>query len=131
MRQLRDLPKDLEQSYQQLLCRTSQPEDLLMILRWVVFSARPITLQELAEVVTVDFSPGDRPCYDGDLRYMDPRDVVTVCSGFLTKFQGKAKMTLYEPFFIIGVPRYRQAFTHVRQGLSPLGYDLERPGSLL
>ncbi|KAF7980533.1 hypothetical protein HWV62_37665 [Athelia sp. TMB] len=87
-KQLRDLPKDLEHTYQQLLCETSQPEDILMILQWVVFSARPIEIEELAEVVTIDFRSGELPRYDPDLRYMDPRDVLTVCSGFLTEFDG-------------------------------------------
>ena len=93
-KQLQDLPKDLEQTYQQLLCRSTQPQDLLMILQWVLFSDEPLTLEALAEVVTVDFSSGDRPCYDRDLRYMDPRDVLAVCSGFLTEFDGMSKMMI-------------------------------------
>ncbi|KZP14980.1 hypothetical protein FIBSPDRAFT_750996, partial [Athelia psychrophila] len=85
---LRALPKDLEETYQQLLSSSSQADDLRRFLNWVAFSARPITLEELAEVVTVDFQSGGRPCYDCDLRYTDPRDVLTVCSGFITEFNG-------------------------------------------
>ncbi|KZP14979.1 hypothetical protein FIBSPDRAFT_751110, partial [Athelia psychrophila] len=85
---LRALPKDLEETYRQLLSKSSQADDLRRFLNWVAFSARPITLEELAEVVTVDFQSVGRPCYDHELRYMDPRDVLTVCSGFITEFKG-------------------------------------------
>ncbi|KZP09386.1 hypothetical protein FIBSPDRAFT_938507, partial [Athelia psychrophila] len=90
--QLRALPKDLEESYHHLLCNTSNREDLRTFLQWVAFSARPISLEELAEVITVDLQPGNQPCYDSDLQYLDPRDALTVCSGFIAEFEGKIKL---------------------------------------
>ncbi|KAF7975367.1 hypothetical protein HWV62_9693 [Athelia sp. TMB] len=91
-KQLENLPEDLEQTYQQLLSNTSQLQDLLTILQWVLFSDRPLGLEELAEVVTIDFGSGNLPSYDLELRYMDPREVLTVCSGFLMEFQGIVKL---------------------------------------
>ncbi|KZP14977.1 hypothetical protein FIBSPDRAFT_896191 [Athelia psychrophila] len=96
---LRELPKDLEETYQQLLssCSSSQANDLWRFLNWVAFSARPITLEELAEVVTIDFPLGSRPCYDRDLRYVVPRDVLTVCSGFITEFEASQTLLTRYP----------------------------------
>lgn len=86
---LRALPKDLEETYQRSLSSSSHIDDLLRCLQWVTFSARPIKLEELAEVITINFQHDDSlPCYDPDLRYMDSRDVLIVCSGFLTEFEG-------------------------------------------
>ncbi|KAF7968365.1 hypothetical protein HWV62_30893 [Athelia sp. TMB] len=82
------LPKDLEETYQRLLCKSSNPEDLRIFLQWIAFAVRPISLEELADAITIDFQSSDQPCYDPDLRYMDPRDVLTVCSGFVTEFEG-------------------------------------------
>ncbi|KZP25848.1 hypothetical protein FIBSPDRAFT_1041208, partial [Athelia psychrophila] len=55
--QLEALPEDLEQSYERILCRASKRDrkDLRRLLQWVMFSARPITMEELADAMTVDF----------------------------------------------------------------------------
>ncbi|KZP17524.1 hypothetical protein FIBSPDRAFT_830542, partial [Athelia psychrophila] len=88
--QLHALPKDIEETYERLLlrARASKRDDLRRFLQWMAFSERPITLEELAEVVTVDFQASERPCYDPELRYMDIKDVLTICSGFVTQFEG-------------------------------------------
>lgn len=75
-----------------LLCRSYNREDLHRFLQWVALSARPITVAELAEVITINFQSEERPFYDQDLRYMDPREVLTICSGFLTEFEGMRKI---------------------------------------
>ncbi|KZP12764.1 hypothetical protein FIBSPDRAFT_1049820 [Athelia psychrophila] len=94
--QLHALPKDIEETYERLLLRACKRDDLRRFLQWMAFSERPIALEELAEVVTVDFQASDRPCYDRDLRYMDVRDVLTICSGFITQFEG-----MFEAFLAI------------------------------
>ena len=87
---MRALPKNLEETYQRLLSQSDTPVDLKTFLQWVALAVRPITLQELAETTAVNFgSPlAGRPFYDPKLRYLDSRDVLTVCSGFLTVFEG-------------------------------------------
>lgn len=92
--QLRALPKGLEETYERLLCTSSQEDILLRLLQWVAFSARPVKLEELAEVITIDFPLDGQPCYDAALRFMDPRDALTLCSGFLTDYDGMLDSTL-------------------------------------
>ncbi|KAF7969249.1 hypothetical protein HWV62_27901 [Athelia sp. TMB] len=86
--QLQALPKDLQSTYERLFSKSDSPEDLRTFLQWAALSARPITLDELAEAIVVNFQSEDSPCYDADCRYMDPRDALTVCSGFVTEYRG-------------------------------------------
>lgn len=86
--QLCTLPKDLQETYGRLLRTSLKQDDLLRLLQWVAFTSRPIKLEELAEVITIDFPLGEQPCYDRDLRFMDPREALALCSGFLTDYDG-------------------------------------------
>ncbi|KAF7972046.1 hypothetical protein HWV62_19181 [Athelia sp. TMB] len=74
--QLKALPKDLQSTYERLFCKSDSPEDLRTFLHWAALSARPITLEELAEAIAVNFQSEVGPCYDADCRYMDPRDTL-------------------------------------------------------
>lgn len=85
------LPKDIEETYKRLLCKASNADDLRSFLHWVALSARPITVEELSQVITIDLQSRE-PCYDADLRYMHPRDALSVCSGFVIVFEGTVKM---------------------------------------
>ncbi|KZP17520.1 hypothetical protein FIBSPDRAFT_830538, partial [Athelia psychrophila] len=93
--QLRKLPKGIEETYERLLlrARASKRDDLRRFLQWLAFSERPIALEELAEVVTVDLQASNRPCYDPDLRSMDVKDALTICSGFVAQFEGIIKLS--------------------------------------
>ncbi|KAF7982446.1 hypothetical protein HWV62_28591 [Athelia sp. TMB] len=83
--QLRALPKDLSGMYERSLSCNTHPRDLKQILIWLAFSARPLTIEELAEVVTVDFSmSNDIPAYNADLQYFSPTDILAFCTGFVT-----------------------------------------------
>ena len=85
---MKALPRDLQSTYERLFCKSDSPEDLRTFLHWAALSARPITLEELAEAIAVNFQSENSPCYDADCRYMDPRDALTVCSGLVTTFEG-------------------------------------------
>ncbi|KAF7981790.1 hypothetical protein HWV62_31881 [Athelia sp. TMB] len=88
-RQLEALPKDLEAAYERILSRCSRPRDLLQMLHWLAFSTRALTLEEIAEVVSVDLDAACGPSYDPDLRYGDPTIAVAVCSGLVTGTQAR------------------------------------------
>lgn len=60
----------------------------LKILQWLAFSARPLQLEELAEVVAVDFSSEQKPHFDPDQRFPSPQFAVDVCSGLVTRSEG-------------------------------------------
>ena len=86
--QLKSLPRDLQTTYERLLCKSEKPGDLRTFLQWAALSARPITVEELAEAIAVNFQPEGRPFYDVNCIYMDPRDALTECSGFVIAFEG-------------------------------------------
>ncbi|KZP06500.1 hypothetical protein FIBSPDRAFT_1053521, partial [Athelia psychrophila] len=92
-KQLHSLPTGLEQMYEITLSRSPFPEQLKQLLLWLIFAARPIKLEELAEVAAIDHQQQEGPRYDPDLRYLSSRDVLTVCSGLVTEFQGIIKLS--------------------------------------
>ena len=88
--QLLDLPKGLDESYDRIIDQIDERrhEDARKLLQWLAFSVRPLKLAELAEVVAVDFRSRDLPWFDCSGRYFDARDVVRVCSGFISIAEG-------------------------------------------
>lgn len=58
---------------------------------WLAFSSRPLEPEELADVVTVDFSSNGLPSYDPDLRYFGTADMLITCSGFVAETEGTLK----------------------------------------
>ncbi|KAF7976481.1 hypothetical protein HWV62_6755 [Athelia sp. TMB] len=91
-KQLKTLPSGLEESYKRLLCKSENAYDLKRFLEFVAFSARPIKLEELVDIVAIDLQSENGPRYDTDTCYMDHGDVLSVCSGFVTIFEGTIKL---------------------------------------
>lgn len=100
MNKLQSLPRDLEDAYEAILLRCSKPEELKTLLEWLAFSIRPLSLSELADALAVDFSLDEIPAYDPDLRYMDARDILTVCSGFVSVYKGGSQIPSLYPFAV-------------------------------
>ena len=88
--QLVALPKDLNEAYERILLKIDQRDltDTKIFLRWFAFSARPMTLKEIAETVVVDFEAASCPMYDSKRRYRNEHDVLEKCSGLLTESEG-------------------------------------------
>jgi hypothetical protein len=88
--QLLHLPKGLDESYDRIINQIDERrhDDARKLLQWLAFSVRPLKLAELAEVVAVDFNSRDLPWFDCNRRYYDARDVVRVCSGFISIVEG-------------------------------------------
>jgi len=81
---LNSLPKTLHETYHRILLNIEEEyrDDAFKVLQWLAFSARPVTLAEVAEVLAINLD--DRPHFDPDQRLPDPRDILTICSGLVT-----------------------------------------------
>ncbi|KAF7980620.1 hypothetical protein HWV62_37408 [Athelia sp. TMB] len=91
-KQLKTLPRTLEDTYERILTLNQRQSELLQMLHWLAFSVRDLRLDELADVVSVDFDSEDGPAYDADLRYGDSTIALAVCSGLVTESNGIVKL---------------------------------------
>ena len=88
--QLASLPKDLNEAYERMLLKidTRDITAVKTFLRWFAFSARPMTLKEIAETVVVDLDAESGPVCDYKCRYVNERDVLEKCSGLISESEG-------------------------------------------
>ncbi|ETW75133.1 hypothetical protein HETIRDRAFT_455819 [Heterobasidion irregulare TC 32-1] len=108
-RQLDTLPKDLFGIYERVLSRLGDRDrqDALKILQWLAYSARPLQLDELSEVFSIDFDALDGPRFDADCRYTDPKEIFDhVCpSSLATESEGIVKLAhLTVKEFLVSMP---------------------------
>ena len=78
------MPDTLDKTYDQILGRVSA-EDYqfaVKILRWLTFSTRPLRLEEIAEVIAIDYKSS--PTFDLDKRFEDPSDILEICSSLIS-----------------------------------------------
>jgi ankyrin repeat protein len=54
----------------------------LHILTWLAFSARPLTIDEISEIVAIDVNSD--PAYHQHGKLEDPQDVLTICSSLIS-----------------------------------------------
>ena len=89
-KQLAELPKGLDEIYNRILKSIDEKHraDTRMFLQWLAFCKRPMTIEEIAETITADFSE-KYPTFNLDKRYTDPRDVLVRCSSFVSESEGK------------------------------------------
>ena len=89
-KRLAELPKGLDEIYNRILKNIDENHraDTRMFLQWLAFCKRPMTIEEIAETITVDFSE-DCPVFNLDKRYADQRDVLVRCSSFVSESKGK------------------------------------------
>ena len=78
-----DLPKTLDETYLRMLCNIEEEykNDTLKILQRLAFSARPMLLEEVAEVVAIDLA--EDPEFDRARRLRQPQDIVSICSSLV------------------------------------------------
>ncbi|KZP12249.1 hypothetical protein FIBSPDRAFT_937028 [Athelia psychrophila] len=86
--QLKSLPKGLDEAYARIFSRSARPKHLKIFLQFLAFAGRAMTVQEIAEVATVDFDSFELPAYNARLRYTDPSKVVNICYGLVTEVDG-------------------------------------------
>ncbi|PGH02668.1 hypothetical protein GX51_04551 [Blastomyces parvus] len=77
------LPRDLDETYERILSRISEPDIPLarQALLWLVHSSRPLTLSELAEGAVLQPSI---TTLDSEDRLRDPEDILEVCGSLIS-----------------------------------------------
>jgi len=56
-------------------------QDAFRILQWLVYSARPLRIEEMVEVIAIDTQQSQ---FNPENRLPDPRDLLTICSSLVT-----------------------------------------------
>ncbi|KAF1964419.1 hypothetical protein BU23DRAFT_585581 [Bimuria novae-zelandiae CBS 107.79] len=81
---LATLPPTLDQTYERILSAISEANSkyAIRILRWLTFSARPLSVNKIAEVVAIDTKRD--PAFDRDEVLEDPLDALHICSSLVT-----------------------------------------------
>jgi hypothetical protein len=81
---LAGLPPNLDQTYDRILAAIDEDysQYALRILQWLTFSARPLLIDEVAEVVAIDAKRD--PAFDCDEVLEDPLEVLNICSSLVT-----------------------------------------------
>ncbi|EMD87232.1 hypothetical protein COCC4DRAFT_150871 [Bipolaris maydis ATCC 48331] len=81
---LKTLPSTLDKTYERILGSISDEyaEYAICILQWLAFSERPLSVEELAEVIAIDVSRD--PEFDRDEVLEDPMDVLRICSSLVS-----------------------------------------------
>ncbi|KAJ5140290.1 NACHT nucleoside triphosphatase [Penicillium atrosanguineum] len=80
---LRTLPRDLDETYERILCgiRDEYVEDVRRLLTVLCVSTRPLTVEELIDAHAVDLSEPSR--LDRDGRSYEQDDLVDICLGLI------------------------------------------------
>ena len=80
---LKSLPKTLDETYARILLSIDEDysQDAFRILQWLVYSARPLRMEEMAEVIAIDTEQSQ---FKSENRLPDPRDLLTICSSLVT-----------------------------------------------
>jgi len=80
---LKSLPKTLDDTYARILLNIDEDyrQDAFRILRWLVYSARPLRIEEMVEVIATDT---ELLQLNPENRLPDPRDLLTICSSLVT-----------------------------------------------
>ena len=89
-KELAELPKGLDEIYNRILKNIDENHraDTRTFLQWLAFCKRPMTIEEIAETITADYSE-KYPVFNRDKRYADPLDVLVRCSRFVSESEGK------------------------------------------
>ncbi|PVH67497.1 hypothetical protein DL98DRAFT_296048, partial [Cadophora sp. DSE1049] len=80
---LKSLPNTLDETYARMLLSIDEDysQDAFRILQWLVYSARPLRIEEMVEVIAIDT---EESRFNPENRLPDPRDLLTICSSLVT-----------------------------------------------
>ncbi|KAL9100692.1 MAG: hypothetical protein Q9163_003956 [Psora crenata] len=84
LKALASLPKTLDDTYTRILCNIddSSSQDAFKILQWLTFSARPLRLEEISEVIAIDADDSTR--YNTTKIFNDRREILTICPSLIS-----------------------------------------------
>ena len=87
---LKSLPKTLDETYARMLVNIDEEysKDVFRIFQWLVYSARPLRIEEVAEVVAIDI---DESRFNPENRLLEPRDLLIICSSLVVTVVVMAK----------------------------------------
>ncbi|KAL2837355.1 ankyrin repeat-containing domain protein [Aspergillus pseudoustus] len=97
---LDDLPKTLHDTYIRILRKleaecADEVESVQRLLRWLVRGTRNLTLDELAECVSIDPASNEE-AFDFDSVFTDPEDVIELCGSLvITSSDGTVSLAHY------------------------------------
>ncbi|KAF7970481.1 hypothetical protein HWV62_23841 [Athelia sp. TMB] len=136
---LATLPSGLDATYAKIFERSKHQDSLKTLLQWLIFSESPMTVDILAEVLAVDFKADGGPIYNPDMRCERPADILRICYGLVTEFQGTVKLAHFsvKEYFIKHITNEQLSHSIIAQTcLAQLLYldgpniiDWERPES--
>ena len=88
MNKLKSLPKDLKSTYDQILQRIDEREMPIakVILQWLVFGMKPLTVEQLTIIVAFDATSG---IFDFGLQLTHPEDMIQLCSSLVMQAVNK------------------------------------------
>jgi hypothetical protein len=88
---LATLPQTLDQTYDRILTAISKEDRnyAIRILQWLTFSARPLSVEEVAEIVAIDVARDS--AFDRDEVLEDPLEALNICSSLVTVTTNEAK----------------------------------------
>lgn len=80
---LDSLPETLDETYDRILCKIDPlfKREVLHILQWLTYSLRPLSLDEVAEVIAFDVDSDDK--FNDENRLAEPEDVLNICSSLV------------------------------------------------
>ncbi|KAI4671112.1 uncharacterized protein J4E88_009510 [Alternaria novae-zelandiae] len=101
---LATLPKTLDQTYDRILTAISEEDRIytIRILQWLTFSARPLTLKEVAEIAAIDI--GREPAFNRDEVLVEPLEALKICSSLVTVKMEKSDS--YSDWYLYMDPDY-------------------------
>jgi hypothetical protein len=87
---LATLPETLDKTYDRILCAISRKDSkyAMRMLQWLTFSARPLSVEEIAEVVAIDMARD--PAFDRNKVLVDPLEALDICSSLVTITKNEA-----------------------------------------
>ena len=102
---LEELPESLDETYERILRQIPKPNRVYAhrLLQCLVVAAYPLNVEELAEVLAIDFSgTGMMPTMDENLRWEDKeRAVLSACSSLVTIVQdGNSRLVHFSHFSV-------------------------------
>jgi hypothetical protein len=86
---LKDLPKGLDATYHRILTNIDPDyqRQVASTLKWLAFSLRPLTLDEVAEIFILDHE--NNPPFDEGNKLFQPEDVLNYLPSLVTKIQSE------------------------------------------
>jgi hypothetical protein len=83
-RSLASLPLTLEKTYDRILLAITEEDSIyaIRILQWLTVAERPLSVNEIAEVVAIDETR--ERVFDEEEVLQDPLDALEICSSLVT-----------------------------------------------